>query len=277
MTRAATASAALLLFLAACDNSIQPLVDGSEGTVFLYGYLDSAADSQFVRLDGARIAAFGDAPDLSTVRLSSTDDSGQIVDWIYQGSALEDGSTGHNFLGLFRPVEGGRYVLEARSTAGQVTVASVTIPARPSIMPDPPRGDTLQLVQKIRLSGLARSPLRVLVQYEVQAPESQEAVSISVDYGANGTLSADGWDFDVFLKRDHPTVMVQIDRGIGDRDVALLSIGVRAELLSAEWDDPDAALNITGGRGFFGAVGRYDLGWTLEPAAVQTIGFVDGQ
>ncbi|MFT4603308.1 MAG: hypothetical protein ACI9W4_000021 [Rhodothermales bacterium] len=277
MMKVAALSAVLLLALAACDNSIQPMVEGSEGTLFIYGFLDSAADSQFVRLDGVRIAALGDRPDLSTVRLSSTDDSGETVDWIYQGATFEDGSTGHNFLGLFRPVEGGRYALQARSTDGRVTEASTTIPVRPPISPDPPRGDTLQIVQKIRLSGLERSPLRVIVQYEVQAPESPEAVSVSVDYGDRGSLSADGWDFDVFLKRDHPTVMAGIARNVRDRDVALLSIGVRAELLSAEWDEPHTARNITGGRGFFGAVGRYDLGWTLEPAVVATIGFVDGQ
>ena len=277
MMRTAVACAAFLFLLSACDNSIQPLVDGSEGTVFMYGYLDSAADSQFVRLDGARASAFGAAPDLSSVLVSSTDDAGERVDWIYQGAVLEDGSVGHNFLGLLRPVEGRGYVLEARSPEGQVTAASVTIPVRPAVTPDRPRGDALQLVQKVRLQGLARSPLRVLVRYEVQAPESPESVSVSLDYGAAGTLSDAGWDFNVFLKRDYPTVMVQINRSIDDTDVALVSIGVRAELLSPEWDNPDEGLNITGGRGFFGAIGRYDLSWKLDSAAVETIGFVDGQ
>lgn len=277
MMRSAIASAALLVSLGACDNSIQPLVEGSEGTLFLYGYLDSAADSQYVRLDGARISAFAPGPDLSTVSISSTDDSGEVVDWLYQGSELENGETGHTFLGLFRPVPGRRYELEARSAEGQVTSASVIVPDRPTIRPDLPRGDTLNLVQKIRLPGLARPPLRVLVQYEVQTPESSEPVSVSIDYGSMGTLGPAGWDFDVFLMRDQPVVLVQIDRDVRDRDVTLVSLGVRAELLSAEWDDPDEALNITGGRGFFGAIGRYDLGWTLDSASVETIGFLDGQ
>jgi hypothetical protein len=265
------------LSVAACDNTIEPLVDGSEGAVFLYGFLDSSADSQFVRLDGARTSAFGAGPDLSTVQVTSMDDAGTGIDWAYQGTELEDGTTGHTFLGLFRPVQSGRYVLTARSVDGDITTATVTVPSHPAIRPDLPRGDTLQLVQKIRFPGLTRDPLRVLVRYEVQAPESDEPVSIAIDYGSNGTLGPAGWDFDVFLRRDHPTVMFQIDRDIGDRDVALVSIGLRAELLSPEWDDPEQAPNITGGRGFFGAVGRYDVGWTLDPDAVRNIGFVDGQ
>jgi hypothetical protein len=67
-----------LVLLAACDNAIQPLVEGAQTEFSVSGYLDTAADTQFVRLESVRPTGVSDRPPLEDVIVRSTDGSG---DW----------------------------------------------------------------------------------------------------------------------------------------------------------------------------------------------------
>jgi hypothetical protein len=124
---------------------------------------------------------------------------------------------------------------------------------------------------------LSLDPLRLTLLYAVREPEATQAEQVTVDYGTGGVRTPQGWAFDVFLARDQSVVMFDLGRSAADRDVALESIGVRAELLSPEWAEPRTSDNISSGKGFFGAIGRYDLHWPLPTGAVLTMGFLDGQ
>lgn len=268
----------LLAGLVGCDNTIVPLVPGSEGELFVYGYLDTAADTQYVRIDAVRAAAVGPRASLDDIRVMSTDQQGAETIWKHVSVELDDGQIGDVYMGLFRPQAGERYTLSASRPDGSAsTTAQVTMPARPVLQPQRPRGNELTLFQTVRVTGVQRDPLRLTVLYEVLGFGSDVPLQFPVDYGATGRLQGNDWDLDVFLKRDQTSVVAQVNRDGSNREVALLSIGLRTELLTPEWDDPSAADNISNGRGFLGGIGRYELIWRLEATAVETIGFVDGQ
>lgn len=270
----------LLLFagLIGCDNTIVPLVPGSEGELFIFGYLDTATDTQYVRIDAVRAAAVGPRVALDDIRVISTDEQGIQTGWNYVSVELDDGQAGDVYMGLFRPKAGERYTLNASRPDGSAsTMAHVTMPALPVLQPQRPRGNELTLFQTVRVTGVQRDPLRLTVLYEVLGFGSDVPLRFPVDYGATGRLLGNDWDLDVFLKRDQTSVVAQVNRDGSNREVALLSIGLRTELLSPEWDDPTTAENVSGGRGFLGGIGRYELTWLLESDAVETIGFVDAQ
>ncbi|NNE69842.1 MAG: DUF4249 family protein [Rhodothermales bacterium] len=267
-----------LLSLWGCDNTIVPLVPGSEGHLYVYGYFDTAADTQYVRLDAVRTSALGERERLADLEVVSFDGSGAATAWSHTTVQLDDGRDGDVYMAPFRPRAGETYTLTASQSDGTAsTEAVVTMPGLPTLEPQRPRGDTLTLFQTVRVAGLERDPLRLTVLYDVQGFGADEPIQFPVDYGATGSLTPGGWDLDVFLKRDHTTVVAHVNPDGSARDITLLSIGMRTELLSPEWDDPDNVQNITGGRGFLGAIGRYELTWRLESAAVETLGFLDGQ
>ena len=267
----------MALALAGCDNTLQPLVDGAENNFSLYGYLDTAADTQFVRLDPVRISSVGGRMSLADASVTSVDDQGNRQDWHHTEVTLDDGSVGDLFYSIFRPLPGARYELTATSATGASTRAVVDVPMPPAIDPLPPRGDTLSLMQNVRIVGLDRTPLRLTVLYDVQLPERPGPSVVEVDYGQGNGRTSGGWAFDVFLARDQGTVLFSLDRDVDDRDVALRKIAVRTELLSPEWDEPTAARNLSSGRGFFGAIGRYEITWMLSPSVVDMLGFVNAQ
>ena len=263
--------------LAGCDNTIQPLVEGADGNFSLYGYLDTAADTQFVRLDPVRISSVASRSSLAGARVESVDDLGNTQLWEHQTVMLEDGSAGDVFFSVFRPRPGGRYSLTATAESGQKTRAVVDIPDSPMLDPMPPRGDTLSLLQTVRIVGVERTPLRLTVLYDVQLPENAAPSLVEVDYGQGNGPASGGWQFDVFLARDQATVLVSLNRDVTDNDVELRAVSVRTELLSPEWEEPQSSRNISTGRGFFGAIGRYEVTWMLPPSVVGMLGFVDAQ
>ena len=48
---------------------------------------------------------------------------------------------------------------------------------------------------------------------------------------------------------------------------------VEIEQLSAEWQNPELSVNIENGFGFFGAIARYTLSWTLDEADLKRLGY----
>ncbi|MFT5141621.1 MAG: hypothetical protein ACI84D_000227 [Thalassolituus oleivorans] len=252
-------------------------MDGAETRFSVYGYLDTAADTQFVRLESVRQTGVGARPSLEDVIVRSTDGSGEWRLWEHRAITLDDGARGDLFFGVFRPEANQHYQVEAEASNGDVTRATVSTPPIPEIVPGPPLGNAISLTQHIEVSGLTLDPLRLTLLYAVREPDASQAEQVIVDYGTGGIRIPQGWAFDVFLTRDHSAVLVGLGRNAADRDVALESIGVRTDILSPEWAHPRTSDNITSGRGFFGAIGRYELYWVLETDAVLTMGFVDGQ
>jgi hypothetical protein len=260
-----------------CDNSINPISEAAEGVFAVYGYLDTAADTQFVRIEGLRDSAFGTDDSVDGVEVTSTGGSEGIRLWQESPVSLDGGGIGHVYFSVFPAEPGKEYALRVGPPNGPATEARVRMPPIPRLSTDPPQGDSLSLVQSIGVLGVDREPLKLTVLYEVRGPSDAEPTRIPIDYGKGGTATARGWEFDVFLSRDRSSVMAALQRDQADRDVEMVSLQVFAELRSPEWDDEGDPSNITSGLGFFGAVGRFNLGWQLSPEFVSVLGYVDAQ
>jgi hypothetical protein len=265
----------LTALMGACDNTISPIVPGSNVDVVIYGYLDTAADTQFVRVERLRPTAQDtgvttEIPEVLT-RTPGSDD----FEWTHRSQSLEDGTEVNLFFAAMSPLPGRNYDLRVTTSRG-VTSAKVTIPDIPVVRPAVPSGDSVSLRQEVTLDGVVQ-PLRLAMLYKLLVPESPDTAEVKIDYGRGGRAQGDNWVFDVFLKRDQTTSLVRIGRSASDSDVALQSIGLQADLLSPEWAAPEASANISSGLGFFGAIGRFRVNWTLEQRFVGLMGFRNAQ
>lgn len=261
--------------LAACDNTIDPILEASGGDYAIYGFLDTAADTQFVRVETLRATAEQALVISDTARVISRSEGTEEVHWNPTLRTLEDGSRSLLYYSLMVPLPGREYELEVQGPGGS-TIASVTVPPVPSLTTFPPTGDSATLKQVLRIENINR-PLRLTMRYEVVEPEDSDTSLVTIDYGRGGNAESGDWLTDVFLARDQITTLVRLGRRVVDGEVGLVSIGIQADVLSPEWALPVGGGNISSGLGFFGAIGRYRLHWILESRYVGLMGFVDAQ
>jgi hypothetical protein len=270
---------AWVLFVSAgCDNVIEPLSENADAVFSINGFLDSAADTQFVRISGLRSTILANEPDLSDVRVSSIDsETARIEEWRDSLVTLDDGSTGHLFYVVFRPSPGHLYTLRVRRGDGERAEATTRLPDKPDLLVSPPLGDTLALSQLVLLRGLDIPPTELRILYRVAMPEEEDGRDILIGYGESGKSLSEGWQFEVFLKRDQSTILRILGLERDDTGVRLIELGVKFSIPSREWEEVFNPTNLSMAHGFFGSVARYELGWTLDADAVRTIGFVDDQ
>ncbi len=273
----APCGALLLLVLAGCDNEITPLLVEPTAFFAVHGFLDSAADTQFVRVEALRGTVFTAGAPLDATVTSTHAQSGTTVTWRDSLVTLDDGGTGHLFYALFHPEAGGRYHLDVRRADGRGTRATTELPPVPTLRIDAPQGDSTSLSQQITLEGLFEPFNDLRLRYRVSPTGNQAARTLSIRYGQTGRRGPLGWDVQVFLTRDLQLVRRLIDSEFSDTTAGFFGVGVEVELPSKEWKMPDASPNIEQGQGFFGAIGRYVVEWHLDQNAVHTMGFQDLQ
>lgn len=270
------ALAALLACCAACGNTLDPLAEDPEALFAVYGFLDTAADTQFVRVEALRTTVLdpGGAP--LDAQVSSTDlGTGERVAWSDSVVVLDDGTVGNLFFAAFHPRVGGSYRLEVRRPDGRATQATTNIPPAPEIFVTSPMGDSLDLAQRIILKEVRDRPFHVAMQYEVGVkPEQRKTLEIS--YENAGTQSGTGWQIEIQLVRDRRIILNQLNRVRFDRSVLFFGLNMVVSQLSSEWEST-LSRNITNGEGFFGAISRGAVTWTLATEDVTKAGFVDQQ
>lgn len=270
--------AALLAWSTACDDTIQPLADNPESLFAVYGFLDSSADTQFVRVEALRptVLAMDDTPARLDAEVTSTDlDTGEQIPWSDSLVVLDDGSTGHLFFAAFRPRVGGTYRLEVRRPDGRTTHATTQLPPTPDMSVSSPVGDTLNLAQRILLSNLPDRPFQVSMQYQVgRSPGQRDTFDIA--YGNIWKRLSTGWEIEIQLVRDQRIILARLDLDSMDKSVLFYGLNMVVSLLSTEWNTTPSR-NITNGEGFFGAISRTPLSWELTSDDVATIGFIDQQ
>lgn len=269
--------AVCILFIG-CENSIEPLAEDADSFVFLNGFLDSAADSQFVRLSGLRPSILGEPRDLSDATVTTIDlTNGMTVPWRDSLVVLDDGTDGHVYIGLFRPEEGHAYEFNVKPPDREAATATTTIPEKPDIQVAEPSGDLVVFTQDVTIVGVFGAPAQLGVRYDVVIPETGEVRTFTIDYGDNGRVAGQGWLFEVFLFRDQQIISFQLGREPGAPKLGLANVAAQIVLNSREWDDQFDPINLSLANGFFGSVGRFDLDWRLDPDAVIKIGFADEQ
>ena len=266
----------LLLVLAACDDSFNPVSEGKTDFFAVSGFLDTAADTHFVRVNPVRetLAAPQEprAVQVTTTHLAT----GTQTAWQDSLVLLDNGQTGQLFFAQI-PVEPGEtYRLEVRGAEGEVTQAVTRVPPRIRLAPGSlASGFNQRFTQRVTLVDQRQAPSQLNLIYEVTPPGADEPVTmtsffIGTEPGPNGVLLT------INLEFHREEILTRLGLPRTDSTVVLNSIGLEIEHLSAEWDIEDTPAiqgPIENGFGFFGSVARYTARWTLDPADLNRLGY----
>ncbi len=267
-----------LLGVLGCENVISPLTDDADKVFAIHGFLDMAADTQFVRVSALRSAILAEQPELVNVVVQSVDQNTlEVVDWSDLVIELDDGTEGILFFGSFTPMSERTYELQVLKDGNLVATAKTTLPESPSYFTLTPSGDTLQFSQIIVVEGITGRPFEVGVRYEVSRPSEDPPETVFIEYEQDGSNTLGGWQFEVFLKRDQFSVLQQIDWPLFGPPLELRRVSAFVSLKSEEWANASSPDNFENAHGFFGSVGRFELPWILTPADVGKLGYVDRQ
>ncbi|RMF65573.1 MAG: DUF4249 family protein [Bacteroidetes bacterium] len=122
----------LALMLGACDTAVSPLRDDPDAFFALHGYLDTGADTQYVRVQALRSTVAPETTAFLDATVHSLDEAtGATRAWHDSLVTLEDGRPGHLFFAPFRPEPGRTYRLVVTRSDGARTEARITTPAPP--------------------------------------------------------------------------------------------------------------------------------------------------
>ncbi len=269
-----------LCSLPACDATVDPLDERHNGESFyLYGYLDSGADTQFVRVQPIRATAGGQPGATLDVDVATTEaGSGARVPWRDSLIVLDDGTVGHLFFAPFRPQPGGAYRLEIRSRTGSLTRTETTVPAlAPEAQFFTMTSPLGPLIERIVWTGWPAPPDEVEVVYTVSPTLSELPVPIAIAYEPLRRLDGTVWEAGIDLAADARKIRARLGVPDNYRLAALYRVQIRLSLYSPDWRDPGRASAVENGAGFFGSVGRFTRSVLLEPATLDRLGFINRQ
>jgi len=269
------AALVLLVGLGACETAIEPFEQDQDRRYALHGLLDSAADTQYVRVQVLRDALNGPEATLGAdVVMHSHGDEERV--WEYVQGRDELGAPTHLFRSAFRPRPGVRYALVLEQSGQSAASAAVTQPPLPDVEVQPAVGE-LSPTKRVIFRGVDPQLNAVSFWYVVDDPVTGKAVRIDRPYPLPGTWENEGWAFTIFLAIDRSDILRVLGLDPDDRSVRLLAAGAHVEIRSPEWTSREPDPGIVTGHGFFASVGRYDIPWILPGDEVRRMGFVDAQ
>lgn len=263
-----------LALLSACDNTIDPFAGGGGSPFALFGYLDSAADTQFVRVSRVRSdevlsGGLGDPPVVTTTERQT----GHSVVWRDSVVVMEDGSPGRIYFSTFDVQTGATYRMDVRDEGAPPTRATTTVPATSGIVVFTPHLNRFgDLEQRLRWEDLPRAR-EAHVHYRVRGVSSGADTTIAISYIGSGEISARGWTVHVTLDRDSRLVRRFAEQAFGDTSLVLLDVSMSLESPSEEWAVLGEPFNIENGSGFFASVARFRESWSLDSSIVRSIGY----
>lgn len=269
---------AAVSFIAACDNVVQPFVEEAAGRpYFVYGYLDSGADTQFVRISPITetVAAHDALPLDATVRSVDTS-SGDATTWTDSLVMLDDGTTGHLYYAVLRVEPGANHRLHVVRSDGSATTATTRVPPTPSVHVDSARVSDGTVMQDITWRGVAVAPFGVVVTYHVSRFAEASPRSIRRSHLHAGRLERSDWIVSLPLAQDRNIIAQAL--GVTDSEPwpALYGIEMTTAFGSESWYRPEVN-TVTNGAGFFGSVGRFSTLWTLPVDVVEELRMTDRQ
>lgn len=277
------------VLLAGCDAlEVNPIVD--TGRYYsIYGFLDTLADSQVVRVVPirrglSRPTTPQDPRAALDARVVLHDlDAGTFVQWQPRLVRLADGTYGHIFTRhIPRLWEGRRYRLDVIRSDGAVTSAETRVPDVTDWRKEVPREVGGRLVQTIVLEGLHAPPDSIIAFYVIGAPGQLRPPNIEVPYGEAGRPVADGWAIDLQLERDTAPHRGNAEEG----QRILYQMGLRVAARDSAWtppggvydpvalSHPTAFTNVQNGFGFFGVIAHFSDVWRPDDVTLQSLGFL---
>lgn len=287
----------LALLLTGCDEAVDPFLEQTRYFT-LYGTLDMARDTQFVRVIPID-QSFEEEALQQPIRFTSTDLTlGETTTWTDSLITFADGSVGHVFYAPLRLIEGHRYRLIARmeERPEQTSTVETRVPSRPTaeVLEPDLQGGFSGLgygTQDVIWDGLGRRPFRTEVWYRF--------------LNASGTTVGTGYQ-DVrlpltpdqaFLDDDRFRVRMDLRRqrllldslafsGAGTPNptrLPLAGLGLRMTVLDDQFEpvgnifsaeiqiQPDVLSNVDQGFGFVGSVGRFSVEWMVSDEVIERL------
>lgn len=262
------------LILGACDNAVDPFSPRGSQDFAVFGFLDTAADTQYVRVarvqhDAAMLEDVELRPMVSTTNLAN----GVRTAWEDSAVVLEDGSRGLLHFAAFSALPGVTYRIEISDDPASSTRGFTTVPVTELVQVGMPRRDAFDALQQEIVWRDVGPPAEVALHYRVRALPTRTESTVTVPYVDVGSSSTVGWRVNVMLHRDFGTVRRRVQAAVGDTALVLLDVGMSFDVPSIEWMDVDEASNIDNGTGFFASVGRFFGNWSLDSTTVRAIGY----
>lgn len=242
----------LLFVCAACSNTVDPF-DRESGPPFaVYGYLDTAMDTQTVRVEPVRPFAPFD-----TTRIEATlrdETAGETAIMHPEVATLADGSAALFYRTALPILTGHEYALQiVAREAGTTTVRVQVLPVRPASLGEEVRdstGKALGIV--LRLGGPDVAPTRMTLVYTVEA--SGVTMTVPVAYAAGRDGASGGYEYALQLARDRLAVLSALGRSPGD-SLRLVTLEVEIRDDGPEWRG-EAGQGIENGFGRFSTISR---------------------
>lgn len=266
---------------AGCDNSVEPFIE-SDRYFTIFGYLDTAADTQFVRVTPFRrdIGGSGD-PQIDAMVTSTELESGVVQEWRDSVITFDDGSIGHVFYAQFRPLPGRTYRFDVQSSDGNAAWAETIVPPVEDVeVTLPPAFATPPLSHLVTWRDIEAAPFRVEVWYRFsEFPPTEPFKEFVVTYDDIGSrVNETDWQVRVNLSRDIEEIRPRLRPGS-----PLLGVGMRLTMSDDAWRPPGGTFNpdilvqpgtfsnVEHGFGFFGSVNQYTVEWVLDPELLEKL------
>ena len=287
--------AASALFIAQCDQSIEPFV-GDPRPYTLWGFLDAHADTQRVRVFTIedRLGTDRSGP-IDAVVTSTNEATGETREWIDEEVEFSDGSMGHVFYSAFQAEYEHTYRLEVRRSDGATSTARVTIPPPVTVELVDARN---RIVVPVFIHGKPPNLVDVNVLYEAAtlppanpwppgSPTPQGfVVPVTVSYAGLEEPTADGWAFEVHIRNDFLKVQEEFTLNCLSEDhIGLRRVRFQFLAASEAWAppgnsydpnlliEPGTFSNVENGLGFFGGGYSVSEHWTPSEVVLRAVGY----
>ena len=280
-------SAAALL---GCEESVNPILETNRQFT-LFGTLDMASDTQFVRVIDIR-PTLTTPPEVLEASFSSLRVStGEKHVWKDSVHTFDDGSVGHIFYTPLRVFPGETYTVEAvKPGRDLVTSASTTLPSQLEAFVQQEVIGTIfttqvTATQSVRWADLDESPFSVSQWYRFFTFNGYNFLDIRLNHtpSESGNTSGEYWELNLDLVRDRDSIATNHPELF--TGAYLVGLGMIVTRLDAEFvapggvftvaalSQPGTLSNVTNGFGYVGSVGRFTAEWVLKDTTAVKLGY----
>jgi hypothetical protein len=282
----------LVLFVSmGCDTAFEPLVP-SEAAFSVYGYLDSDASDQVVRVVPLRNRLLRAYTEADLTFETTTIGGDVLIRWTNNLYELPNQELALGSTAAFHPRSGQSYRLVVEDPlTGRKAEATTSLP--PAIPAENLLFDTiyerdLLWVQNLFLDKVTEPHFMEAI-YTVRNRSTSEVDSVAIAYQGSRVgrlVENQGTAYVLLLQQDADSVYKALGMRVGNRQLELLRIQMRMSSLSDEWytpggiRDPEVLAapgvwsNVSYGLGFFGSITRSRRTVPTLPAeVVQGMGF----
>jgi len=271
-----------------CESSFEPFAE-SDLTFTIFGFLDTDADTQHIRIIPLRQVVDRGGPDPIDARVTTTDlETGETVEWHDSVTQFADSSYGHVFWAAFNAEPDHRYRVDVERSDDARTFAETHVPPRP--------GDPDSVYGALNESGTFAPAYWPGVTRVIDADVSYyvmrrgEIAHVFVRYtdddmGVPNDENDSEWRIEFNYREDRDLVTEALGLQSLDDLVKLRSVEMRLATPSDDWVppggvwDPEVLIqpgtfsNVNGGLGWFGSVARSTVDWVPSLIALRDMNY----